>query len=87
MRDDFGNTPLIVACQNGHSSVCHLLVEHGANLRLSNDKGNTALHYCFAYHFEDLGKFLISQGADEYAVNTDGLTCYEGLSLADVEHL
>ena len=87
VRDENGNTPLIVACQNGHASVCHLLVEHGADLKCANKRGNTPLHYCFAYNFDDLGKFLISQGADEYAVNLDGLTCYEGLSLSDVEKI
>lgn len=87
IQDSFGNTPLIVACQNGHSSVCHLLVEHGASLKCSNHRGNTPLHYCFAYHFEDLGKFLISQGADEFAVNADGLTCYEGLSPEDLDNI
>ena len=87
IKDDNGNTPLIIACQNGHSSVCHLLVEHGANLKCANKRGNTPLHYCFAYNFDDLGKFLISQGADEFAVNADGLTCYEGLSLSDLDHI
>jgi hypothetical protein len=86
VRDSYGNSPLIVACQNGHSAVVHLLVEHGADLRVSNYKGNTPLHFCFAYGFEDLGKYLISQGADEFAVNEDGLTCYEGLSHADMEN-
>lgn len=85
--DDNGNTPLIVACQNGHATVCHLLVEHGADLRMSNKKGNTALHYCFAYNFDDLGKFLISQGADEFATNNEGLTCYEGLSMTDLDQI
>ena len=87
VRDENGNTPLIVACQNGHASVCHLLVEHGADLKCANKKGNTPLHYCFAYNFDDLGKFLISQGADEFAVNLDGLTCYEGLSLEDLNNM
>lgn len=86
VRDEYGNSPLMVACQNGHSSVVHLLVEHGADLCASNHKGNTPLHFCFAYGFEDLGKYLITQGADEFAVNEDGLTCYEGLSLAELEN-
>ena len=87
IRDENGNTPLIVACQNGHASVCHLLVEHGADLKCANKKGNTPLHFCFAYNFEDLGRFLISQGADEFAVNSDGLTCYEGLSLENINNM
>jgi hypothetical protein len=84
-RDKAGNTPMIVACQNGHLNVCKILVEYGASLSLANKRGNTALHYCFAYGFNEIGEYLISCGADEYAQNSDGLTCYEGLCAADLE--
>jgi hypothetical protein len=87
IKDVAGNTPLIVACQNGHSSLCQYLVEQGANLNAANRKGNTALHYCFAFGFEDIANYLISQGADEYATNAEGLTCYEGLTRSDLDHL
>lgn len=86
-RDSFGNTPLLVACQNGHVSVCQALVESGASVTVCNNKGNTVLHYCFAYGFRDMGNYLIENGANEYAVNSEGLTCYEGLSLSDLERL
>mmetsp|Transcript_16577 Transcript_16577/g.24937 ORF Transcript_16577/g.24937 Transcript_16577/m.24937 type:complete len:602 (+) Transcript_16577:124-1929(+) len=87
MADANGNTPLIVACQNGHISVCKMLVERGARVSGCNKKGNTALHYCFAYGFAEIGEYLISCGANEYAVNSDGLTCYEGLSAAALEKI
>mmetsp|Transcript_24318 Transcript_24318/g.35630 ORF Transcript_24318/g.35630 Transcript_24318/m.35630 type:complete len:598 (+) Transcript_24318:102-1895(+) len=87
MTDANGNTPIIVACQNGHMSVCKMLVEKGAHISASNKKGNTALHYCFAYGFREIGEYLISQGADEFAVNADNLTCYEGLSAAALEKI
>ena len=85
--DANGNTPIIVACQNGHMAICKILVQFGASLSIANKKGNTALHYCFAYGFTDIGEYLISVGADEYAQNNDGLTCYEGLCAADLERL
>lgn len=47
--------------------------------------GQTALHFCFAYHFEELGQYLLSKGADDSILNADGLTCYEGLSRDDVD--
>lgn len=85
-RDGSGNTPLMVACQNGHAGLCQMLVEQaGANVDLQNNKGNTALHFCFAFGFQPLGDYLISKGADEFATNIDGLTCYEGLCAADLE--
>jgi hypothetical protein len=87
--DSAGNTPLIVACQNGHLAVCQLLVEQlGADVNCRNAKGNTPLHFSFAYGFQDsIGKYLMARGADEFATNEDGLTCYEGLSSADIESL
>lgn len=85
--DSAGNTPLIVACQNGHFGVCKLLLSHGADLNASNHKGNTALHYCMNYGYEDIGNFLIENGADDFQTNAEGLTCYEGLTQSDLEAL
>jgi ankyrin repeat protein len=85
--DEFGNTPLMVACQNGHMRVCKILVEHGADVRVVNKKGNTLLHYCFAYGFQEIGQYLLNHGADEYRTNLEGLTCYEGLTRADLEKI
>lgn len=87
IRDSAGNTPLIVACQNGHTSVAKLLVTHHADINSQNQRGNTPLHYCYAYGFEELGDFLISIGADEFAVNGEGLTCYEGLTKSDLDKI
>ena len=52
----------------------------GANINAQNYKGNTALHYCFSYHYIPLGEYLISKGAKDTIVNMFGLTCYEGVS-------
>ena len=87
LRDEYGNTMLMVACQNGNYAITRLLVEYKTDLNAKNSKGNTALHFCFAYSFHDIGNFLISNGADEYALNNDGLTCYEGLSAAHLDNL
>ena len=34
---------------------------------------------------DDLGEYLITKGADDSIVNVDGLTCYEGLSMEEVD--
>jgi hypothetical protein len=85
--DSAGNTPLIVACQNGHLQVCKLLLANSANLNASNFKGNTALHYCFSYGYEEIGEYLIKCGADDEQPNSEGLTCYEGLTQSDLDML
>jgi hypothetical protein len=37
------------------------------------------LHFAFAYGYHELGKYLLSLGADDTVANMHGMTCYEGL--------
>jgi len=78
--DAFGNTLLILAAQQGSKRMCKFLLRRGANINMQSLVGNTALHYCFAYGFHDLGHYLIGKGADDSIVNADGLTPFEGIS-------
>ena len=59
--------------------MAKLFVRMGADVNAINNRGNTALHYCFAYEYRQLGEFLISCGADDCIANRAGLTCYDGL--------
>ena len=43
------------------------------------------LHYAQAYGFEELFDYFMSKGADDSLKNSDGLTCYEGLGMGDVQ--
>jgi len=104
IRDPYGNTILIVACQNGLKRIAKLALRRGADINARNVrcslvlslflsvqrthththtqqyKGNTCLHFCFAYGYGDtLGRYLISKGADSNIRNVAGLTCFEGL--------
>ena len=86
-RDDHGNTPLIVAAQNNHPKLVRALARAGADLSASNRRKNTALHYAFAYGFDEVADFLIAKGADDEALNDEGLTPYEGISRAGLDAL
>jgi hypothetical protein len=66
--------------QNGNKKMAKTALRFGANINAQNYKGNTALHYCFSYHYIPLGEYLISKGAKDTIVNMFGLTCYEGVS-------
>jgi hypothetical protein len=82
-----GNTLLHVACQNGNKKIIRLCLRRGARANIQNNKGQTPLHYAFAFGFKDVGEYLISKGADDSVCNFDSLTCYEGLGagqLADI---
>ena len=85
--DDNGNTPLLVAAQQGLKKIAKLLLRRGANINQTNLAGNTVLHYCFAYSFESLGDYFIKKGADDSVANAEGLTCYEGLSQDSVNNI
>jgi len=78
-RDKFGNTPLIIGCQNGHARIIKACLRHSADIDAANRQGNTGLHYCIAYGFNALGDYLISKGANDKIRNKIGLTCYEGI--------
>lgn len=77
--DKFGNTPLLVACQNGHGRLAKMCVRYGADVNAANNKRNTALHFAVQYGFDALGDFLVEKGASRDARNDEGRTPYEGL--------
>ena len=76
-RDEFGNTALMVACQNGHKRLAKLCLKYGASSDSTNHQGNTSLHYAVAYGYQALAKYLISHGADDSIMNLHGQTPYE----------
>jgi hypothetical protein len=77
--DEFGNTPLIIAAQNGYKRMTKLLLRHDADINAQNNRGNTPLHFSYAYGFKVLAEYLKEKGADDTIRNDGGLTCYQGL--------
>jgi hypothetical protein len=47
VRDIYGNTLLIIACQNGNKRVAKAVLRRGGDINARNFKGNTPLHYCY----------------------------------------
>ncbi len=82
VRDNFGNTALIIACQNGHKRALKAVLRRGADPNAANARGNTALHYCHAFGYgETLGRYLMEKGADSSIRNRSGLvsaSCLKG---------
>jgi hypothetical protein len=79
VADDAQNSLLHIACQNNHRRIAKLLLKFRADVDKKNGRGNTALHYCYAYGYGQLAEFLVSVGADETVVNSAGLMPSEGL--------
>ncbi|CAM9124000.1 unnamed protein product [Heterosigma akashiwo] len=77
----------MVAAQNGLRGMARLLLRRGADPGARNNRGNTALHFCFGSGHSELGEYLIDKGADDSVLNDEGLTCYEGTSMALLDAL
>ncbi len=77
--DEFGNTMLGLACQNGNAKICKYLLAKGANPNHQNKGGQTPAHFAIAYKFFDLATWLFENGADDSLKNMGGLTPYDGL--------
>ena len=78
-RDQFGNTMLIVACQNNRKRIAKMALRYGVDPNAQNHQGNTALHYCLEYGYTDLGEYLLAKGARDHLRNANGRTAHEGL--------
>jgi len=48
-------------------------------MNAQNMKGNTGLHFLFAYGYPDIAEYFIKKGADEFIINTVGKTAREGI--------
>jgi ankyrin repeat protein len=47
VRDEYGNTILVIACQNGNKRIAKAVLRRGADINARNYRGNTPLHYCY----------------------------------------
>lgn len=80
IRDEYGNTLLIIACQNGNKRIVKIVLRRQADINARNYKGNTPLHYCYHYGYGDtLGSYLLSKGADSSIRNNIGRPCWDGI--------
>ena len=77
--DENGNTLLIVACQNGQKKIAKLASDSGADLNKQNVGGNTALHFLYAFGYQELATYFEGLGANTTLKNKNGLVPKEGI--------
>ncbi|KAH9888725.1 hypothetical protein F4778DRAFT_755098 [Xylariomycetidae sp. FL2044] len=78
VRDHIERTPLLWAATNGNVELAHVLLNHGANIAATNNRGRTALHLAaesnVKEHREEMVKLLLSYGADPEATSDGAWT-------------
>ena len=87
IRDEFGNTPLLIAAQNGHIKIVKMLLRSRAHINAQNNKGMSAMHFAFTFGYPELGAYLVSKGGDDALKNCDNRTCYECSSSSSLQSL
>jgi ankyrin repeat protein len=79
VRDDNGNTPLMMACRGGHLDVVEKLLD-SSHLDHQNSDGMTALFYASVNEHPDIVKLLLDHGANPDLQNTNGNTALTAAS-------
>lgn len=75
---DDGNTPLLVAAQEGKLIATYALLHAGANVQHANRRGNTALH--LGLYSPSLVAALLDAGANPERTNHDGVSVWARLA-------
>jgi len=58
-KNEYGDTPLIVASRYNQMDIVKLLIKAGADINIKNKGGNTALMIAFRYGYEDIVDLLL----------------------------
>jgi hypothetical protein len=74
VTNDFGKTPLSVACEHGHDDLARIFITAGADVNHPDKNGNTPLMLAAKNGSDDVATTLIKKKADVKAVNNDGKT-------------
>ncbi|KAI1819301.1 hypothetical protein F4861DRAFT_149909 [Xylaria intraflava] len=78
VRDQIGRTPLLWAATDSNIGLAKFLLENGANVAATNNRGRTALHLSAESndqeHRDDMVKLLLDHGADPRATSDGGWT-------------
>lgn len=73
----YGHTALGTSAFVGSLKCCQILVHLGAEVMKKDVDGWTALHYALARGYLDIARYLILNGGDLFAVNSDGETALD----------
>ncbi|MBN1233299.1 MAG: ankyrin repeat domain-containing protein [Candidatus Coatesbacteria bacterium] len=67
------NSPLTMACLNGHREIVKIIIENGAEINRINKRGANALVYACYNEHREIAEFLISKGAEKIEKYAKGI--------------
>ncbi|KAM9470293.1 SH3 and multiple ankyrin repeat domains protein 2b [Clarias gariepinus] len=76
-HDENGWYEIHQACRYGHVQHLEHLLFYGADMRVQNASGNTALHICALYKQENCARVLLHRGANKEVKNHRGQTPFQ----------
>jgi ankyrin repeat protein len=74
LRNEKGDTLLMLACYHGHLDAARVLLEHGADTELYNDNGQLPLAAAAFKDYRDIAELLLANGARVDGAAPDGRT-------------
>ena len=83
IRDVYGKTPLITACQYGHINIIRQLLLYGANINSQCNNENTSLIIASRYEKIEVVKYLLKNNAN---VNIQNKCGYTALMIASTSY-
>jgi ankyrin repeat protein len=74
LRNEKGDSLVMLASYHGHADAVRTLIEHGANPDLRNDNGQTPIAGAAFKGFKEVIEALLAAGADVEGASPDGRT-------------
>ena len=76
LKTDDGRTCLHIAARKGHFNLCKMLIDkHKVDLRMTDNKGCTAVHYSSQSGNYELVAYFVEMGAGIHLKTDDGRNC------------
>ena len=78
IKDDNGNTALMISSSKGNENITRILIDAGADMNIKNNERNNALILATNNGHENISRILISAGAFETRVDYEESKSVEG---------